>query len=84
MKLTLTFTPERKDDLERLQSATGASLQDVVNNALSVFEWAVAEAKAQNQIASVNEREHSYRVVNNPLLQKVAASAQQEKRKEVA
>jgi hypothetical protein len=74
MELTLYFSPERKHDLEQLQTITGASLEELFNNALSVFEWAVNESRAQNEIASVNERDESYRVLINQLLQRVAAS----------
>lgn len=75
MELTLTFPPERKDDLDRLQAITGASLEDLINNALSVFEWAINEVSTQNEIASINEGDHSYRVLNNALLYRAANRA---------
>jgi hypothetical protein len=82
MQMTLTFSPERADDLKRLQTLTQAGLEELFNNAFTVLEWTVNETLAQNVIAAVNEREKNYRVLINPLLQRVAEGAQEQSKKE--
>jgi hypothetical protein len=81
MTLTLEFSEDRRDDLSRLEKDTQASLKDLVNNALTILEWAVEEIKKGNEVATINERDSQYNVLLNPLLQRVAAlrSARNEK-----
>jgi hypothetical protein len=72
MRLNFEFPEERIEDLKQLQAATGTdSMKDLVNNALTILEWAVEEARKGNEIAAVNESEEIYRVLVTPLLQRV-------------
>ncbi|MGC2742790.1 MAG: hypothetical protein WA672_06355 [Candidatus Angelobacter sp.] len=82
MQMTLTFSPEHADDLKRLQTLTNAGLEELFNNAFTVLEWTVNESLEQNVIAAVNEREKTYRVLINPLQQRVAECAQERSKKE--
>jgi hypothetical protein len=73
MRLNFDFSDERVGDLKQLQAETGAdSMKDLVNNALSLLEWAVKETRDGNEIAAVNEGDEIYRILVLPLLQRVA------------
>ncbi|MGA2022588.1 MAG: hypothetical protein ABSH02_18495 [Candidatus Sulfotelmatobacter sp.] len=73
MRLNFEFADERVGDLKQLQAETGAeSMKDLVNNALSLLEWAVKETEDGNEIAAVNAGDETYRVLVLPLLQRVA------------
>lgn len=73
MRLNFDFADERVGDLKQLQAETGAeSMKDLVNNALSLLEWAVKETEDGNEIAAVNQGDETYRVLVLPLLQRVA------------
>lgn len=79
MNLGLEFSKEREPDLKRLLAATGTQqVKDLVNDALSILEWAVAEVAADNEIASVNEEKEVYRVLSTPVLDRVAQKARGE------
>jgi hypothetical protein len=73
MRLNFEFSEQRVGDLKRLLDETDTdTMKDLVNNAFTILEWAVDETKAGNEIAAVNESEKVYRVLINPLLQRVA------------
>jgi hypothetical protein len=73
MRLQLELPEERVHELKGLMGETRAeSYKELFNNALSVFEWAVDEAKKGNSIAAVNEKEEVYRVLVIPALEGVA------------
>lgn len=73
MRLNFEFQEERINDLKALQSDTGSeSMKELINNALTMLEWAVKEVKAGNEIAAVNEDDKIYRVFITPLLERVA------------
>lgn len=72
MRLNFEFPEERVSELKELQQALGVDMKTLINNALSILEWCVEETKAGNEIAAVNETEHTYRVLITPVLQSVA------------
>lgn len=73
MRLNFEFPEERIKELKELQSEAGLdTMKDLINNALTIFEWAVHETRKGNEIAAVNEAGESYRVLVTPALQKVA------------
>ncbi len=79
MRLNLELTNEHMASLKLLQQKTGAAtMKDLVNNALSILEWAVDETTRGNEIAAVNEEKENYRVLVTPLLQHVARQQQSE------
>jgi hypothetical protein len=72
-RLNLDITDAQMKSLKVLEHRTGAnSMKDLVNNALTVFEWAVDETAKGNEVAAVSEDESAYRVLVTPLLQHVA------------
>jgi hypothetical protein len=76
MNLGLEFSREREPDLKKLLSATGtAHLKDLVNDALTMMEWAVHEVAADNEVAAVNEDKQVYRVLLMPILARAAGIA---------
>lgn len=73
MRLNFDFSDERVGDLKQFQAETGTeSMKDLVNNALTLLEWAVKETEDGNEIAAVNAGNETYRVLVLPLLQRVA------------
>jgi len=78
MNLGLEFSREREPDLNRLLAATGTvQLKDLVNDALTILEWAVHEVRADNEIAAVNEDKQVYRVLLIPVLERAAEIARE-------
>jgi hypothetical protein len=76
MRLNLEISNAKMDALKALQKQTGAgSMKDLVNNALTIFEWTVNETAKGNEIAAVNEKEEVYRVLITPLLENAKNSS---------
>jgi hypothetical protein len=72
MRLNLELSDAQMSSLKALQVRTGAAtMKDLVNNALSILEWAVDETARGNEVAALNESESAYRVLVTPLLQHV-------------
>jgi hypothetical protein len=79
MRLNLELTNEQMESLKKLQERMGArDMKDLVNNALTMLEWAANETGKGNEIAAVNEEAERYRVLVTPLLQYVAKRERQE------
>jgi len=73
MRLNFEFSDDRVTELKGLVDETDAeNMKDLVNNALSLLEWAVKETKDGNEIAAVNQADETYRVLVLPMLQRVA------------
>lgn len=73
MRLNLEISNAQMNALKALQKRTGAdTMKDLVNNALTILEWAVEETAKGNEVAAVNKDESAYRILITPLLQHVA------------
>jgi predicted DNA-binding protein len=59
---------ENSDRLDELAKQVGVTKREIINNALTLFDWAVEEVKAGKTIASVDEQEEKYKEVLLPLL----------------
>lgn len=60
--------------MNNLMSVCGFRTQaELINNAITMLEWAVETVQRGNQVAAFNEASKSYEVVDMPVLQKVAA-----------
>lgn len=71
-RIQFEISEDRLRELEALMNTTGASTKkELLNNALTLFEWAVEEEKAGNTLASVNENKKTYRELVMPLLKNV-------------
>jgi hypothetical protein len=76
MRIQLELPEERVRELEQLMSQTGTSTKkDLLNDALTLFEWAVRERQAGRSIASVDEQNQRYKEVVMPSLERSAKSA---------
>ena len=60
------------DKLEDLARQAGVAKKDIINNALTVLEWAIEEVEAGRIIASVDETNDRYRELVLPLLRHFA------------
>ena len=72
MRLNFEFPEQRVMELRELQKEVGVDMKTLFNTALTVFEWCIEETRRGNEIAAVNEREKTYRVLIAPPLQAMA------------
>lgn len=73
MRVNFEMNKSQISSLRDLQNVTGASsIRELINNALSIMEWAANETAKGNEIAAVNEQQKTYRVLVSPLLQNAA------------
>ena len=69
VRVQLDLPAERIAELEELMAKTGVTTRkDLFENALTLFEWAVAQRVQGRSIASINEDEDSYRELVMPAL----------------
>jgi predicted DNA-binding protein len=59
---------ENSDRLDELAEQVGVTKREIINNALTLFDWAVEEVKAGKTIASVDEEEKRFKELLLPLL----------------
>ena len=73
MRLNFEFNESQMASFKTLQQRTGAgSMKDLLNHAITMLEWAVDETADGNEIAAVNDKKKTYRVLVTPLLNYVA------------
>jgi len=58
--------------LEELATHAGVAKKDIINNALTILEWAIGEVELGRMIASVDVTNDRYREMVLPLLQHFA------------
>jgi hypothetical protein len=79
MRIQLEMPETQVQDLKKLMAEAGLdTYKDVFNHALSAFEWMLNEAKSGRSIASVDDKNQSYRILVMPALQQVARNARKE------
>jgi len=79
MRLNFEINEDQMNSFKALQQRTGAgTMKDLVNNALTILEWAVDETAKGNEVAALNEDDKSYRILVTPLLQHVARQTRRE------
>ena len=66
------------DRLDQLARESGVTKKDIINNALTLLEWAIDEVKAGRSIASIDAQENRYKELVLPLLRDFAAQANAE------
>ena len=72
-RIQLELREERLQELEELMRQTGTNTKkDLLNDALTLFEWAVNERKSNRTIASVDEGRQRYKEVVMPSLERAA------------
>ena len=73
VKIELELPEERAKELESLMRSTGiASRRDLLNEALTLFQWAVRERSSGRMIASVDTDNRRYKVLEMPSLENAA------------
>lgn len=76
VKVQLELPEEKVRQLEIIMEEAGIrTKKDFINNALTLFLWAVRETKAGRVIASFDEKEKKYREVALPALENLAVEA---------
>ena len=75
-RIQLELPEERVRELEQLMTQTGTNTKkDLLNDALTLFEWAVNERIAGRTIASVDEQQHRYKEVVMPSLERAVKAS---------
>lgn len=71
-RIQLELADEKVKELEELMSQVGLKTKkDLLNNALTLLEWAVRERSQGRIIASVDEEDEKYKEIVMPVLQNV-------------
>lgn len=81
-RVNFEMNDAQRASLEDLQTKTGATIKDLINNGLSLVQWAVSETLRGNEIAAINEEQRNYRILVMPLLQSVIARQEQLRREQ--
>jgi len=81
-RVNFEMSDAQRSSLDDLQRKTGATLRDLINNGLSLLQWAVNETLRGNEIAAINEKQENYRVLVMPLLQTVMHRQEQLRREQ--
>lgn len=69
VRVQLEMSPARIAELDRLQKLTGArTRRELFDNALTLFERAVAENQNGHRVAFIDEEDGRYKVVAMPVL----------------
>ena len=74
VKFQFEMPQANADRLDQLAKQAGVAKKDIINNALTLLEWAIDEVQAGRIIASVDLREDRYRELVLPLLRDFASA----------
>ena len=75
VKFQFEMPQANADRLEQLARESGVTKKDIINNAMTLLEWAIDEVKAGRTIASIDAQENRYKELVLPLLRDFAAQA---------
>lgn len=79
VRIQLELPVEKVQELEELmEQAKISTKKDLINNALTLLEWALNEKKEGRTIASINEKTMSYKELVMPVLLAVTPKSQPE------
>jgi len=80
MRINIELPEARVDELKLLMRKIEVdTYKDLLNNALTLLEWTVAEVAAGRSIASVDEAANKYRELAMPIFENARKAAQREK-----
>jgi len=75
-KITFELPEEKLRELEALMSECGVrTKKDLLNNALTLLEWAINEKKTGSAIASIDEKEKKYKEITMPIFSHVVKNS---------
>ena len=84
VRVQLDLPEERVNELDQIMQETGLSTRkDLINQALTLFQWALRERQAGRMIGSVDEANQRYKELSMPALEH-GAKAPSESKKNVA
>ena len=76
IRIQFELSEDKVRELEALMEETGIrTKKDLINNALTLLEWAIQEKKAGRSIASIDEQEKLYKEITLPILSAVSAKS---------
>ena len=75
VKFQFEMPQANADRLDQLAREVGVTKKDIINNALTLLEWAIDEVKDGRTIASIDAQENRYKELVLPLLRDFAAQA---------
>jgi len=75
VKFQFEMPKDNSDRLDELAGEIGVTKKEIINNALTLLEWAIVESKQGRILASVDEKEDKYKEVILPLLSAFGAAA---------
>ncbi len=79
VRIQLDLPADKVQELEVLmEQAKISTKKDLINNALTLLEWAINERKTGRVIASINEKTMLYKELVMPILSAVAPKAEAE------
>jgi hypothetical protein len=64
--IQITFSPQGEEEIQRIMNETGSTRVEVLNSALSLFQWAIRKTRLDETVASVNPEDNSYKPVVIP------------------
>ena len=64
---------------ELMREANIRTKKDLLNNALTLLEWAIKEKKRGHEIASIDEKSKAYKEIVMPILSNVANNSKKKK-----
>ncbi len=70
----IDFSDELNDQLELWGRNFGMKKKEIINNALTMLEWAIDEVESERRIASV-DAEGNYETITMPILRQAAKQA---------
>ena len=74
VRIQLELPEDRIEELNTLMSETAITTRtDLLNDALTLFQWAVRERQAGRMIASVDEGNQRYKELTMPSLERAAS-----------
>jgi len=82
IRIQLDVSPQKLAEIEELMRDCGITKKsEIINNALTLFKWAVGAIKNGRTIASVDEKNGKYRDLEMPILSNAASLAASKERR---
>jgi hypothetical protein len=71
-RIQIEISPGKREEIEQLMATCGiATKGELINNALTLFKWAVRKISEGNIVAAINEEEEVYQELEIPILSRV-------------
>ncbi len=80
LRIQIDVSPQKLAELEELMRLCGITTKkDLINNALTLLQWAVRQVRNGRTIASIDEKEGRYRELEMPILSAAAGERAESK-----